>query len=94
LEHSVVQKKVQEWSEAINEEVRFAANCVGVAVTINDRLEKIEWYGRSGLFQSLWPGLLRAAILEAVLENGRPAQPSQLDETRFADPEPAHAVSA
>ena len=40
---------------------------VGVAVTINGRLEKIDWYGHAQTFHRLWPGLLRAAVLEALL---------------------------
>ena len=38
------------------------------AIMINDRLEKIAWYGHSRLFRFLWPGLVRAVILEALLE--------------------------
>src|SRR5260370_13893525 len=64
---------------------RWIQKTVGLAVSINNRLEKIEWYGHSRLFRHLWPGLLRAAILEALLERKRPGKPRLFDEIRFTD---------
>jgi hypothetical protein len=63
LEDSVLQKNIQDWFRAISSQVRPDTNTVGVIVTINNRVEKIEWYGHTRLFRHLWPGLLRAAIL-------------------------------
>jgi len=85
LEDSTLQKNVQTWFRAVSGQVRLDAKTVGVVVTINDRLEKIEWYGHTRLFRHLWPGLLRAAILEALLENNRPVKPRRFNEVRFAD---------
>jgi hypothetical protein len=85
LEDSALQKNVQQWFRAISGQVRLDAKTVGVVVTINDRLEKIEWYGHARLFRLLWAGLLRAAILEALLEHNRPGKPRRFDEVRFAD---------
>jgi hypothetical protein len=85
LEDSALQKNVQQWFRATSEQVRLDTKTVGVAITINNRLEKIEWYGHTRLFHRLWPGLLRAAILEALLERKRTVKPRPLDEVRFVD---------
>jgi hypothetical protein len=86
LEDSALQKSVQQRYEAINDLSRIDAKTIGVASTINDHLERIDWYGHAKLFRRLWPALLRAAILEALLERARrPAKPLQLDEERFTD---------
>jgi hypothetical protein len=69
----------------ISEQVQPDTKTVGVAITINNRLEKIDWYGHTRLFRRLWPGLLRAAILEALLERKRPGKPRPFDEVRFID---------
>jgi hypothetical protein len=70
----------------INNLSRIDAKTIGVAITINDHLERIDRYGHAKLFRRLWPALLRAAILEALLERARrPAKPLQLDEERFRD---------
>jgi hypothetical protein len=59
---------------------------IGVAITINERLEKIDWYGHSRLFRRLWPGLLRAAMLEALLQRTWDSvKPRQFDAPRFMD---------
>ena len=68
LEDAALQKNVGEWFHAIHERTPLNEKTVGVAVTINGRLEKIDWYGHAQTFHRLWPGLLRAAILEALLE--------------------------
>jgi hypothetical protein len=85
LEDAVLQKNVQQWFRAISGQVRLDIKTVGCVLTINDRLEKIEWYGHSRLFRRLWTGLLRAAILEALLERKRPGKPCRFNEVRFAD---------
>jgi hypothetical protein len=86
LEDAELQKKVEEWFRVIHERSSLDEKTVGVAVTINGRLEKIDWYGHGQTFHRLWPGLLRAAILEALLEK-RPEtnSPRSLDPTRFQD---------
>jgi hypothetical protein len=59
---------------------------VGVAITINGRLEKIDWYGHAQVFHGLWAGLLRAGILEALLEKRSASiEPRPLSEARFQD---------
>ena len=64
-----------------------AARCedCGVAIAIDYKLEKIEWYGHTRLFRRFWPGLLRAAILDALLEKVKSGKARLLDEMRFAD---------
>jgi hypothetical protein len=86
LEDAALQKNVEEWFHVIHGRSPLNEKTVGMAVTINGRLEKIDWYGYAGTFHRLWPGLLRAAILEALLEK-RPEtkSPRPLDETRFRD---------
>jgi len=86
LEDAALQKNVEEWFHVIHEGSPLDAKTVGVAVTINGRLEKIDWYGHAQTFQMLWPGLLRAAILEALLEKTPDTKsPRPLDKTRFRD---------
>ncbi len=86
LEDAALQKNVEEWFHVIHGRSLPDEKTVGVAVTINSRLEKIDWYGHAQTFHRLWPGLLRAAILEALLEK-RPdtKSPRRLDKTRFQD---------
>jgi hypothetical protein len=86
LEDAALQKNVEEWLSAISEKSRLDEKTVGVAVTINGQLEKIGWYGHAETFHRLWPGLLRAAILEALLEKRSAiAGPRPLHETGFRD---------
>jgi hypothetical protein len=85
LEDPALQKNVQQWFRAISGQVRLDTKTVGVAITINDRLEQIEWYGHARLFRRLWAGLLRAAILEALLERKRPGKPRLFVEALFTD---------
>lgn len=86
LEDTALQKNVEDWFHVIRERSPLDEKTVGVAVTINGRLEKIDWYGHAETFHRLWPGLLRAAVLEALLEK-RPdiKSPRPLDATRFRD---------
>src|ERR1700751_1117882 len=84
LEDAELQKKVEEWFHVIHERLPLDEKTVGAAVTINGRLEKMDWYGHRQTFHRLWPGLLRAAILEALLEKRSDTKsPSPLDETLF-----------
>jgi hypothetical protein len=85
LEDAALQKNIRQWFQAISGQVRLDTKTVGVAITINNRLEKIEWYGHARLFRRLWAGLLRAVILEALLERKRPGKPRLFDEQRFVD---------
>ena len=85
LEDSTLQKNIQHWFRSISGQVQLDAKTIGVIITINNRVEKIEWYGHTRLFRRLWPGLLRAAILEALLERNRSDKPRRFSEVRFAD---------
>ena len=86
LEDAALHKNVEEWFQVIRERSPLDEKTVGVAVTINGRLEKIDWYGHAQVFHQLWPGLLRAAILEALLEKRAEIKsPRALDKTRFHD---------
>jgi hypothetical protein len=86
LEDAALQKNIEEWFRVINEQSRLDDKTVGVAITINGRLEKIDWYGHAQVFHRLWAGLLRAAVLEALLEKrSRAADARSLDKARFRD---------
>jgi hypothetical protein len=86
LEDAALQKNVEEWFHVIQERSPLDEKTVGVAVTINGRLEKIDWYGHAQVFHQLWPGLLRAAVLEALLEKRAEIKsPRALDKVRFRD---------
>jgi hypothetical protein len=86
LEDAALQENVEEWFQVISERSPLDEKTVGVAVTINDRLEKIDWYGHAQTFHRIWPGLLRAAVLEALLEKrSNTKSPRPLDQPRFRD---------
>ena len=86
IEDAALQKNVDEWFRVISRRSRLDEKTVGVAVTISGRLEKIDWYGHAQMFHRLWPGLLRAAVLEALLEKqSRAADVRPLDKSRFRD---------
>jgi hypothetical protein len=86
LEDAALQKNVEEWFHVIHERSPLDEKTVGVAVTINGQLEKIDWYGHAQTFHRLWAGLLRAAILEALLERRSAIEgPRPLHETGFRD---------
>jgi hypothetical protein len=85
LEDSILQKRVKEGFQSITGQFRLNTKTVGAVITINNRLEKIEWYGHARLFRRLWPGLLRAAIVEALLECDHLGKPRPFDEGRFSD---------
>jgi hypothetical protein len=86
LEDAALQKNVEEWFRGIHERSPLDEKTVGVAVAINGQLEKIDWYGHAQTFRQLWPGLLRAAILEALLEKRSDTKSSRpLDQPRFRD---------
>jgi hypothetical protein len=86
LEDGALRKNVEEWFHVIHERSPLDEKAVGVAVTISGCLEKIDWYGHAQTFHRLWPGLLRAAILEALLEKEPDSKsPRPLDETRLRD---------
>jgi hypothetical protein len=86
LEDAALQKNVEEWFHVIHERSPLDEKTVGVAVTINSRLEKIDWYGHAQTLHRLWPGLLRAAVLEALVEKRAEIESARpLDETRFRD---------
>ena len=61
LEDSILQKNVKEGFQSITGQFRLNTKTVGALITINNRLERIEWYGHARLFRRLWPGLGRAA---------------------------------
>jgi hypothetical protein len=86
LEDAALQKNVEDWFHVIHDRSPLDEKTVGLAVTINGQLEKIDWYGHAVTFHRLWPGLLRAAILEALLEKRSAiAGPRPLHETGFRD---------
>lgn len=53
LEDAAVQKNVEEWVRVIGDLSPLDEKTVGVAVTINGRLEKIDWYGHAPTFHRL-----------------------------------------
>ena len=86
LEDPALKKNVEDWFRVISRKSGPNEKTVGVAITISGRLEKIDWYGHAEVFHRLWPGLMRAAVLEALLEKKPNAeQPRPLDKTRFKD---------
>ena len=86
MEDVALQKNVEEWFRVINGQSRLDDKTVGVAITINGRLEKIDWYRHAQVFHRLRPGLLRSGVLEALLEKRSASiEPRPLNEARFQD---------
>jgi hypothetical protein len=84
LEDAALQKNVEDWFQVISDKSRPDDKIVGLAITINGLLEKIDWYGHAEVFRWQWPGLLRAAILEALVEMRSTTEGIRpLDKVRF-----------
>ena len=75
---NATQRQFNDLSETVNKE----KNAIGYAIAINGKISSADIYASGGLFKKLWPGLLKAAVIEAVAQKGavatKPPSPSEI----------------
>jgi hypothetical protein len=84
LELTLEHKKVDEAVRAYLIKLQYSPQCekdvIGYAVVINGKVNNADVYASSGLFQKLWPKLLKASAVEAVAEkNDKKFEPAKVD---------------
>jgi hypothetical protein len=65
-EEPAVVKKTSEYTDALGRILEGKADVVGTAFAVNGEPSTVEIYAGPGLFQKLWPKLLKGAALEAI----------------------------
>src|SRR5688572_27605336 len=68
LENDQVREDSIEFVKALSGIIDGKTDVIGFLFTINHDINSSEIYGSSGLFQKLWPKLLKAAAIEAIAE--------------------------
>jgi hypothetical protein len=84
VEDPAVAKKVDETVAALAKIIDGQPDAVGAAFCINGKIQNVEVYSAAGLFQKLWPKLLRAAAVEAFANSptGEAAAPPSESDLR------------
>jgi len=68
LESDRLHEAIQSYVDQLGPRTVGAQEVIGIAVSVNGRLQSAEIYGSSGLFMELWPKLLRANAIAALAE--------------------------
>jgi ARG/rhodanese/phosphatase superfamily protein len=68
LEHPKVKKAIEKYTSELSKALEGQKDVIGYAFAINGQVNSIDIYGSSEVFAKLWPKLLRANALEALLE--------------------------
>ena len=68
LENDRVREDSSEFVKALSGIIDGKTDVIGFLFTINGEINSSDIYGSSGLFQKLWPKLLKAAAIEAIAE--------------------------
>jgi len=97
LENKDLGKTVEEYRKVFDQVVARQKNVVGFAFAINGEINSADVYRDPALFQSLWPKLLKSAIVEAIGEYDKkkhlaPLPPAAV-KTMFEESEKARASS-
>ncbi|MFN8551006.1 MAG: DUF6569 family protein [Candidatus Obscuribacterales bacterium] len=71
LEEKSVKEATQNQFQALSTIVDKDRDAIGYVVAINGKVNNADIYGSSNLFKKLWPGLLKAAVIEAVAQRGQ-----------------------
>jgi len=71
LEEKSVKDATDKQFRALSEVVNKQKDAIGYAVAINGTISNADIYPAGGLFQKLWPGLLKSAVVEAVAQRGQ-----------------------
>jgi hypothetical protein len=67
-----MQKRLQEYVERLQQPVAGHPQVVGAIVAINGKVEAVDVFQSTPLFQKLWPKLLRSHALDAVAASAAP----------------------
>jgi hypothetical protein len=68
LENEQVEKAAEAYVKALAAKAQLRPDVIGYAFAINGKLNSVDIYASAGLFQKLWPKLIRASAVEAVAE--------------------------
>ena len=80
LEHKKVVEAVDAYIKKLQEGPKDKKDVIGYAVVINGKVNNADIYASNGLFQKLWPKLLKASAVEALAEkNDKKFQPAKAD---------------
>lgn len=71
LEHKSVKDAVNTQLKALSAIPNNEKDAIGYAVAINGKISNADIYASGALFKKLWPGLLKAAVTEAVAQRGQ-----------------------
>lgn len=85
LENERLQKAQSAFITALEEKARTHDDAIGVVIAINGTVTSADIYPSSGLFQKMWPKLLRAAATEALANTptNAAAAPTVADVEKF-----------
>jgi hypothetical protein len=85
LEHKKVVEAVDAYVKKLQDSPKDKNDAIGYAVVINGKVNNADVYASNGLFQKLWPKLLKASAVESVAE---------LNKDKKFDPVKVDAVKA
>ena len=69
LEDRDLQAKVQAHVARLEKCIADKPDAIGVVIAINGNIEGADVYGSAALFRKMWPKLIRAAAVDAIVEN-------------------------
>jgi hypothetical protein len=68
LEHKKLKEALEEYLKKLSPVIEDKKDVVGYAFAINGKVNSADVYGSSVLFRKLWPKLIKASAVEAVVE--------------------------
>jgi len=95
LESDGVLRAVHEYLHELMPVVEGKKDVIGFAVVVNGKIQTADMYASAGLFEKLWPKLLRAAAIQALAERSGQAR-FELPKTQTVEAfltEPASAAA-
>ena len=83
LDHKKVLEAVDAYVKKLQGAPKEEKGVIGYAVVINGKVNNADVYASSGLFQKLWPKLLKISAVEAVAEkNDKKFKPATVDDIK------------
>jgi hypothetical protein len=80
LEHKKVVEAVDACIKKLQDSPKDQKDVIGYAAVINGKMNNADVYASSGLFQKLWPKLLKGSAVEALVEkNDKKFEPVKVD---------------
>jgi hypothetical protein len=68
LEHKKLKEALEEYLKKLSPLIEDKKDVIGYAFAINGKVNSADVYGSSALFRKLWPKLIKASAVEAVVE--------------------------